>query len=152
MVGKSAETVAVHEFFELAVVGDRRYGLTNCCQLSMRIVKIRKMLVGRIHVFISELVRDVDIANTIQCQGHVRRSIAVRIGRIPFHIARRTGIFRPRSTIKKIDLDAKFFIIDKKEILFYLSKENDKEDIAVWLNSEFFSQAFASLFDKVLGK
>lgn len=51
---------------------------------------------------------------------------------------------------KKIDIDAKFFIVDKKEILFYLSKNNDKEEIAIWLNSEFFSQAFAELFDKAM--
>jgi len=49
--------------------------------------------------------------------------------------------------IKKVDINAKFFIIDRKEVLFYLSKDTDEEDNAVWLNSEFFSQAFASLFD-----
>ena len=54
--------------------------------------------------------------------------------------------------IKKIDIDTKFFIIDRKEILFYLSKkEIGKEDIAIWLNSEFFAQAFASLFEKAIG-
>ena len=52
--------------------------------------------------------------------------------------------------IKKIDIDAKFFIVDRKEILFYLSKGNSKEDSAIWLNSEFFSEAFANLFEKVL--
>ena len=50
--------------------------------------------------------------------------------------------------IKKIDIDAKFFIIDRKEILFYLSNDSD-EELALWINSEFFSQAFACLFDKV---
>ena len=53
--------------------------------------------------------------------------------------------------IKKIDIEAKFFIVDKKEILFYLSKNSDKEDIAIWLNSEFFAQAFALLFEKAIG-
>ena len=52
--------------------------------------------------------------------------------------------------IKKVNIDAKFFIIDRKEILFYLSKDTNKEDIAIWINSEFFSQAFASLFEKAL--
>jgi len=52
--------------------------------------------------------------------------------------------------IKKIDIDTKFFIIDKKEILFYLSKNTDQEDIAIWLNSEFFVQAFASLLSRVV--
>jgi len=53
--------------------------------------------------------------------------------------------------IKKINIDTKFFIIDRKEILFYLSKSTDEEDIAIWLNSEFFAQAFTALFEKALG-
>lgn len=52
--------------------------------------------------------------------------------------------------IKKINIDTKFFIIDRKEMLFYLTKGNNEEDVAIWLNSEFFSQAFASLFEKAL--
>ena len=53
--------------------------------------------------------------------------------------------------IKKVNVSAKFFIIDRKEILFYLSQESDKEDIAIWLNSEFFSEAFATLFESATG-
>ncbi len=53
--------------------------------------------------------------------------------------------------IKNIDIDAKLFIVDKKEILFYLSKNSGPEDTAIWLNSEFFSQAFAGLFEKAVG-
>ena len=53
--------------------------------------------------------------------------------------------------INKIDLEAKFFIIDKKEILFYTSNNPNTEDIAIWLNSEFFSQAFAGLFERAIG-
>jgi len=54
--------------------------------------------------------------------------------------------------IKRVNIDAKFFIIDRKEILFYLSKDANKEDIAIWINSEFFAQAFASLFEKAMGE
>ncbi len=58
--------------------------------------------------------------------------------------------------IKKVDIKAKFFIVDRREILFYISKgsTNPKEkenDIAIWVNSEFFAQAFASLFKKATG-
>jgi len=53
--------------------------------------------------------------------------------------------------IKKTNIDTKFFIIDRQEILFYLSKNPDKEDVAIWLNSEFFAKAFAVLFEKALG-
>ncbi len=54
-------------------------------------------------------------------------------------------------SIKKINIDTKFFIMDRGEMLFYISKGGDKEDIAIWLNSEFFSQAFAILFEQALG-
>ena len=55
--------------------------------------------------------------------------------------------------IKRIDIDTKFFIIDRKEILFYLSKkELGTEDIAIWLNSDFFAEAFASLFERAIGE
>jgi len=53
--------------------------------------------------------------------------------------------------VKQVNIDAKFFIVDREEILFYLSKSTDKDDVAIWLNSEFFAQAFAALFDKALG-
>ena len=55
--------------------------------------------------------------------------------------------------IKRINIKAKFFIVDKKEVLFCISKNDaDEEDIAIWINSEFFAQAFSSLFDKALKK
>ncbi len=54
--------------------------------------------------------------------------------------------------IKKVDINAKFFIVDRREILFYLSKNSSKDDVAIWLNSEFFAQAFAVLFEKAIEK
>jgi sugar-specific transcriptional regulator TrmB len=55
--------------------------------------------------------------------------------------------------VKRITIDAKFFIIDRKEVLFYISKQGtETEDIAVWLNSEFFVESFATLFDKAVGE
>lgn len=53
--------------------------------------------------------------------------------------------------VKKVDINAKFFIIDRQEILFYLSKPDSKEESAIWLNSEFFSEYFASLFEIAFG-
>ena len=53
--------------------------------------------------------------------------------------------------VKKVDIDAKFFIIDRSEILFYLSKPESKEESAIWLNSGFFSEYFAALFELALG-
>ncbi len=51
---------------------------------------------------------------------------------------------------RKTKINAKFFIIDRKEIIFYLSKKSDDEGTAIWVNSEFFAEAFASLFEKAL--
>ena len=52
--------------------------------------------------------------------------------------------------IKRVNINAKFFIVDRREILFYISKGKDQEDLAIWLNSDFFAEAFASLFDMAL--
>jgi sugar-specific transcriptional regulator TrmB len=52
----------------------------------------------------------------------------------------------------RITIESKFFIVDRAEILFYVTKNDAEEDIAVWLNSEFFSQSFATLFDRATGK
>jgi HTH-type transcriptional regulator, sugar sensing transcriptional regulator len=54
--------------------------------------------------------------------------------------------------VKKIDIEAKFFIVDRKEVLFYTSKDKGKDDQAIWLNSEFFSESFAELFDMAMGE
>lgn len=49
--------------------------------------------------------------------------------------------------IKHVEIEGKFFIVDRTQVLFYLSKESTKDDQAIWLNSDFFSEAFANLFD-----
>ncbi|OGJ13264.1 hypothetical protein A3K82_01750 [Candidatus Pacearchaeota archaeon RBG_19FT_COMBO_34_9] len=55
--------------------------------------------------------------------------------------------------IKRTEINAKFFIIDKREILFYISRGgNGIEDIAIWLNSDFFVESFTSLFEKAIGE
>lgn len=51
---------------------------------------------------------------------------------------------------KKISINAKFFIVDRREILFYISRDANNQDTAIWLNSEFFSQAFATLFENAI--
>jgi sugar-specific transcriptional regulator TrmB len=55
--------------------------------------------------------------------------------------------------VKKIDIDSKFFIVDRKEIFFYISKGGETgDDIAIWLNSQFFVESFTSLFEKAIGE
>jgi len=51
--------------------------------------------------------------------------------------------------IKKIEINSKFFIMDGEQILFILNEGTTAdEDIAIWLNTEFFSTAFQYLFDQ----
>lgn len=58
--------------------------------------------------------------------------------------------------IVRTDIEAKFFIVDRREILLYLNKSSEKDtsadDIAIWINSEFFAQSFGELFDKAVSK
>lgn len=52
--------------------------------------------------------------------------------------------------ILRTNIEAKFFIIDRDQMLFYLNKNSDRDEIAIWLNSEFFATAFASLFETAM--
>ncbi len=53
---------------------------------------------------------------------------------------------------KKIEIDTKFYIADNEQVLFILSKGVLPEDeIAIWLNTSFFTSALVCLFDKAVG-
>ena len=52
--------------------------------------------------------------------------------------------------IKPTEIESKFFIVDREQILFYISKYGPGRDLAIWLNSKFFSESFATLFEKSL--
>lgn len=50
-----------------------------------------------------------------------------------------------------INIDAKFFIADNDQVLFLISKgTTPDEEIAVWLNTPFFSQALSFLFNSAV--
>ena len=51
---------------------------------------------------------------------------------------------------EKIDLNAKFFISDRSQILFIISNSQDEEEVGIWLSSELFASALAYLFDFAL--
>ncbi|MBU0957956.1 MAG: hypothetical protein KKF56_04065 [Nanoarchaeota archaeon] len=49
----------------------------------------------------------------------------------------------------KTEQKAKFFIADKREILFLITNSSqDDQDIGIWLNSPFFVQSFSEMYDK----
>ncbi len=52
---------------------------------------------------------------------------------------------------KQIDIDAKFFIADNEQVLFLISKSNTPdEEIAIWLNTPFFSSALSFMFNEAM--
>ena len=52
--------------------------------------------------------------------------------------------------IRESDANGKFFITDRKEILFMIHPDNSEEEIGVWINSPYFANAFNNIFEKTL--
>ncbi len=54
---------------------------------------------------------------------------------------------------KKLDINSRFFVADKEQVLFMLSK-NSKEDeeLGIWINSGFFVNSLAYLFEQTWKK
>ncbi len=48
---------------------------------------------------------------------------------------------------KKSDFEGKFFVADKKEMLFVISNSPDEEEIGIWIRSDFFASAFSTMFN-----
>jgi len=58
-----------------------------------------------------------------------------------------------KEKIKKVDVNAKFFIADGEQVLFMLSdKAVAEEETAIWLNAPFFTNALTHLFNQVWEK
>jgi sugar-specific transcriptional regulator TrmB len=52
--------------------------------------------------------------------------------------------------IKPIKINAKFFIIDSEQILFFLSENSPaEEEIAIWINASFFVNSMAFFFNQI---
>ena len=52
---------------------------------------------------------------------------------------------------KPINVDAKFYIADNDQVLFAISnKSSPEEELAVWLNTPFFTSALAFLFEEAV--
>ena len=51
---------------------------------------------------------------------------------------------------KKIEVDTRFFIADNEQVLFIISKSNQDEEIAVWLNTPFFCSTLGFMFEQAL--
>jgi len=54
---------------------------------------------------------------------------------------------------QKLDVNSRFFITDKEQILFMLSQNSkDEEELGVWINSSFFVNSLSYLFEKAWKK
>jgi sugar-specific transcriptional regulator TrmB len=59
-----------------------------------------------------------------------------------------------RINARKLDVNSRFYIVDKEQILFMLSQnaQKDDDDLGVWINSGFFVNSMSYLFDKSWNK
>ncbi len=54
---------------------------------------------------------------------------------------------------QKLDVNSRFFVVDKEQILFMLSQNSkDEEELGVWINSPFFVNSLAYLFEQTWKK
>jgi hypothetical protein len=53
---------------------------------------------------------------------------------------------------KPINIESRFYIADSEQVLFALSKPGTEDEIAVWLNTPFFTSALTFLFEKAIGE
>ena len=51
---------------------------------------------------------------------------------------------------KEIESKARFFLADRREVLFMVTPENSEEEIAVWLNTPFFTPALSFMFEQAV--
>jgi HTH-type transcriptional regulator, sugar sensing transcriptional regulator len=54
--------------------------------------------------------------------------------------------------IRPINTNARFFLADKKEVIFMITAENSDEEIGVWLNSPFFTESLSGIIENSFGK
>ncbi len=86
------------------------------------------------------------ILNKIMADKDVK--VKISLSGDPFRIKRLST--RNDIKIKEVDHTGRFFISDKKEILFMVSAENSEEETGIWINSPYFANSFANIFEKHL--
>jgi sugar-specific transcriptional regulator TrmB len=60
---------------------------------------------------------------------------------------------KSRQKIKSVALNSKFFIVDQEQVLFNLSEGSiAEEEVAIWLNTPFFTNALVYLFNQIWGE
>lgn len=55
-----------------------------------------------------------------------------------------------KQKVKPIAINAKFFMVDQEQVLFMLSEGSvAEEEVAIWLNTPFFTSALSYLFNQI---
>lgn len=57
-----------------------------------------------------------------------------------------------KADVKKTELDARFCIVDNKNLVFMVTKSDDENDTGIWMNNEFFANSLSTLFNLTWSK
>ena len=49
--------------------------------------------------------------------------------------------------VRKTDLNSRFCIVDKKNVIFMMTKSEDENDTGIWVDNEFFANTLSSMFN-----
>lgn len=52
--------------------------------------------------------------------------------------------------VRSTDKLGKFFVADKREMLFMISPDNSEDDVGIWLNAPFFIDSFSGMYDSTI--
>jgi sugar-specific transcriptional regulator TrmB len=125
-------------------------------------IKGRANIVSRIRELLENAEKEVVICTSVLDFEDKSRAIIPAIEKLnQNNIKVKIALSGEEDKIKKLNtkhnLKAKYsesqsrmFIADKKEVLFMVTPEKSEEEIAVWLNSPFFTSSLAGLFEQSL--
>ena len=54
-----------------------------------------------------------------------------------------------KSNVRPTDLNSRFCVIDKKNVIFMMTKADDENDTGIWVSNEFFANTLSSMFSLV---
>jgi len=126
-------------------------------------LKGRPNVLGKIKEMLSNTEKEVTIYTTLEDFEDKSRVLLPLIQDISNKVNVKINLSGDQDRIKRLNnkynlkikphnLNSKFYLTDKKEALFMIHPEDSKEEIAIWLNSPFFSEAMARMFDLGLKK
>ncbi len=125
-------------------------------------VRGKSNITAQIQEMLSNAKNEVVIATTADALQHEAKSLRPMLEKLAKRgINAKIAINQPHDSakdlnakVKQIDLNARFFLVDKNQLLFMLTDKNANradEETAVWINSQFFTSAMRQLFMNAWG-